>query len=124
MRSFRQRFVRFAATCQFSNIRKTARIVATCSTSMLLGAACVLAQDLPSVDKITAMKLFEVPSYCEGVVFDHDGKGYISWDKTLTEFQLDGTHRDLQSPGLRTDTKSWPTVPIWSAMQVSMRCSI
>ena len=99
MRSFRQRLERFAATCPFPSIGKTARIVATCSTSMLLGAACVLAQDLPSVDKITAMKLFEVPSYCEGVVFEHDGKGYISWDKTLTEFQLDGTHRDFAVTG-------------------------
>ncbi|MFN9345386.1 MAG: hypothetical protein ACK6DQ_02245, partial [Planctomycetota bacterium] len=57
------------------------------------------AQDLPSADKITAVKLFEVPSYCEGVVFDHDGKGYISWDKTLTQFQLDGTHKDFAVTG-------------------------
>ena len=47
-------------------------------------------QDLPAVESITAKKLFEVPSYCEGVVFDHAGAGYISWDKTLTKFQLNG----------------------------------
>lgn len=59
----------------------------------------VFSQDLPASDKVTAVKLFEVPSYCEGVVFDHDGKGYISWDKTLTQFQLDGTHREFALTG-------------------------
>ena len=36
--------------------------------------------------------LFEVPAYCEGVVFDHAGNGYISWDKSITRFSLDGKH--------------------------------
>lgn len=47
------------------------------------------AQELPWAESTIATKLLEVPSYCEGVVFDHAGKGYISWDKTLTQFQLD-----------------------------------
>lgn len=51
------------------------------------------AQELPSAESTIATKLLEVPSYCEGVVFDHAGKGYISWDKTLTQFQLDGTNQ-------------------------------
>ena len=59
----------------------------------------VTAQDLPAVDKVQAKKLFEVPSYCEGVVFDHNGKGYISWDKTLTEFNLQGEHSDFAITG-------------------------
>ncbi len=39
-----------------------------------------------------AVKLFEVPAYCEGVVFDHAGYGYISWKDTITRFSLDGKH--------------------------------
>ncbi len=37
-----------------------------------------------------AVQLFTVPRYCEGVVFDHEGNGYISWGKTITKFSLDG----------------------------------
>ena len=59
----------------------------------------ISAQDLPPVDKVQAKKLFEVPSYCEGVVFDHNGKGYISWDKTLTQFNLQGEHSDFAVTG-------------------------
>ena len=36
--------------------------------------------------------MFRVPNYCEGVFFDHDGNGYISWGKTITKFTLDGKH--------------------------------
>ena len=48
------------------------------------------AADLPDPAKVTTVKLLEVPSYCEGVVFDHDGKGYISWKDTITQFTIDG----------------------------------
>src|SRR5262245_6422263 len=34
--------------------------------------------------------MFRVPRYCEGVCFDHQGNGYISWDKAITRFSLDG----------------------------------
>ena len=33
-----------------------------------------------------------MPNYCEGVCFDHEGNGYISWGKTITRFTLDGKH--------------------------------
>jgi gluconolactonase len=36
--------------------------------------------------------LFRVPRYCEGVCFDHEGNGYISWGKAITKFTLDGKH--------------------------------
>ena len=39
---------------------------------------------------IAPVKLFEVDRYSEGVVFDRDGQGYISWDKTITKFTLKG----------------------------------
>lgn len=64
---------------------------------MLCGvvAACVTwrsaaAQELPLPDKVKTVEMFRVPNYCEGVVFDHDGKGYISWGKSITRFTLDG----------------------------------
>lgn len=54
-----------------------------------LFAAPALAQ-VPDASKIKAVKLFEVPSYCEGVVFGHNGEGYVSWGKTITKFTVDG----------------------------------
>ena len=48
------------------------------------------AADLPDPAKVETVKLFTVPAYCEGVVFDHDGNGYISWGKSITKFSLDG----------------------------------
>jgi gluconolactonase len=51
------------------------------------------AADLPDPAKVETVKLLEVPSYCEGVVFDHEGKGYVSWKDTITQFTLDGKHK-------------------------------
>jgi gluconolactonase len=57
------------------------------------------AQDLPPAANVQLTKLFEVDSYCEGVVFDHQGDGYISWSETLTRFQLDGSHQEFAKTG-------------------------
>jgi gluconolactonase len=46
----------------------------------------LVAADLPPDDKVKVVKLFEVPNYCEGVVFDHEGNGYISHGKFITKF--------------------------------------
>lgn len=46
--------------------------------------------ELPGSDSIKAVQLFTVPSYCEGVVFDKEGGGYVSWGKSITRFTLDG----------------------------------
>src|SRR5687767_15182538 len=51
-----------------------------------------LAADLPDASKVEAVQLVLVPNYCEGVVFDHAGMGYISWGKSITRFTLDGKH--------------------------------
>jgi gluconolactonase len=48
---------------------------------------------LPDPATITPVKLFTVPSYCEGVVFDNEGRGYVSWDKSITRFELDGRNK-------------------------------
>ena len=48
------------------------------------------AEDLPASSAVKIVKLLEVPNYCEGVVFDHAGNGYISHKDTITKFSLDG----------------------------------
>ena len=56
-------------------------------------------EDLPSPKSIQAVHLFTVPNYCEGVVFDHQGKGYISHKDTITQFTVDGRHRTWAKTG-------------------------
>lgn len=54
---------------------------------------------LPDAAKVKAVKLFEVPGYCEGVVFGHSGEGYISWGKTITKFTVDGKNETWAETG-------------------------
>ena len=58
-----------------------------------------MAQNLPLAESVKAIPLFEVESYCEGVVFDHQGRGYISWKETVTQFELDGKHKEFAKTG-------------------------
>ena len=46
-----------------------------------------------------ARHMFTVARYCEGVVFDHDGNGYISYGDTIEIFQLDGSHKPWVKTG-------------------------
>ncbi len=49
----------------------------------------------------TPHKVLEVPNYCEGIVFDKDGYGYISHGNLVTKFSTDGNHEvwaTLSSP--------------------------
>jgi gluconolactonase len=70
------------------------------STLFLTALAFQLrAQELPRAEGIQANKLFTVPDYCEGVVFDHAGNGYISHLKTITKFSLDGKHSTWAETG-------------------------
>ena len=48
------------------------------------------AAELPSAEELTPLKLLEVDHYCEGVVFDADGRGYLSHGKVIMQFTLDG----------------------------------
>ena len=41
------------------------------------------AADLPAPSKKQPVKLLEVDHYCEGVCFDHAGRGYISEGKQI-----------------------------------------
>jgi gluconolactonase len=74
------------------------RVVVRFWFACLLSIACLPsasapAADLPAADKVTPVKLFEVPNYCEGVVFDHEGRGYVSWNNSITQFTLDGNNK-------------------------------
>jgi gluconolactonase len=59
----------------------------------------LIAADLPDPSKVETVKLVEVPSYCEGVVFDHAGNGYVSWGTTITQFTLDGKQKKWAETG-------------------------
>ena len=62
-------------------------------------APAARSQDLPASDKAKTVEMFRVPKYCEGVCFDHAGRGYISWGKTITRFELDGKHAPWAETG-------------------------
>lgn len=57
------------------------------------GVSILPAADFPDAAKVQAVPLFEVDNYCEGVVFDHRGRGYISHGKLIVQFTLDGNHK-------------------------------
>lgn len=65
---------------------------------MFLSAAC-LAADLPEASEVEAVPVLEVPSYCEGVVFDHEGRGYVSEGETIWQFTLDGKKKEWAKTG-------------------------
>ncbi len=62
------------------------------TTACGLSGLAAQAQGIPDADKVKAVELFRVGDYCEGVVFDHQGQGYISHAKSITKFSLDGEH--------------------------------
>ena len=51
---------------------------------LFCGLPFLMSAEPPAEDKVKIVKLFEAPNYCEGVVFDHDGNGYISHGKVIT----------------------------------------
>jgi gluconolactonase len=71
-------------------MRATFRIHLIAVTGLLVLACRGSAADPPDASKTKAVKILEVDHYCEGVVFDHDGKGYISEGKQIVQFSLDG----------------------------------
>lgn len=63
-------------------------LIVTCLC--LIFSLSTTAADLPEGAKIKPIKLLEVDHYCEGVVFDHEGRGYISEGEQIVQFTLDG----------------------------------
>lgn len=45
---------------------------------------------LPNADAVKITEIVRVPSYCEGIVFDHAGNGYVSHGKYVTKVTPDG----------------------------------
>jgi gluconolactonase len=60
---------------------------------LVFGALPAPAAELPADGKIQPVKLFEVDNYCEGVVFDAEGRGYLSHGKVIVQFGLDGKNK-------------------------------
>ena len=60
--------------------------------TVLVMAALLIpgAGDLPEAAAVKAVKIVEVPHYCEGVVFDHQGNAYISEGKLIHRVGPDG----------------------------------
>jgi gluconolactonase len=63
-----------------------------CATADRGGGAAIPADVQP-------VRLVTLPAYTEGVVFDRDGNGYCSHDRTVTRFTLDGTHETWAETG-------------------------
>ncbi len=61
-------------------------------SSLLIVGICsvTLAAAPPTATPKEPIRHITVPSYCEGVVFDHEGYGYTSHGKHITRFTLDG----------------------------------
>ncbi len=53
--------------------------------------------DLPPADKVSAVPLLEVEHYCEGVVFDAEGHGYVSEGKVIVQFEPGDTQATTKS---------------------------
>jgi gluconolactonase len=77
--------------------RDTCLIIA-CGT-ISSGLALALAAELPRAESVKPTKLLEVAHYCEGVVFDAQGRGYVSEGEQIVQFTLDGKSRTWARTG-------------------------
>ncbi|WP_158545236.1 SMP-30/gluconolactonase/LRE family protein [Bremerella cremea] len=60
-----------------------------CVTILLVLRSVAMAEE-PKTAASRPVLLFTVPEYCEGIVFDHAGNGYISHGAEITRFTPDG----------------------------------
>jgi gluconolactonase len=58
------------------------------TTLAFLALACV--GELPKAESVKIEEVVRVPSYCEGIVFDRDGNGYVSHGKFVSKITPDG----------------------------------
>ena len=63
---------------------------ALCALFALVACCQARAAELPAADRVEAMHVLTVPHYSEGVVFDHEGRGYLSEAKRIVRFSLAG----------------------------------
>jgi gluconolactonase len=55
--------------------------------------------DLPKESDVKIVEICRVPSYCEGVVFDHDSNAYVSHGKFVTKVSLAGRKSEWLNTG-------------------------
>ncbi|HEX3151392.1 MAG TPA: SMP-30/gluconolactonase/LRE family protein [Gemmataceae bacterium] len=55
--------------------------------------------ELPTADGLKIEEVVRVPSYCEGIVFDRDGNGYVSHGKFVTKVTPDGKKSEWLNSG-------------------------
>lgn len=55
--------------------------------------------ELPKADGVKIEEVVRVPSYCEGIVFDRDGNGYVSHGKFVTKVSPDGKKSEWLNSG-------------------------
>jgi gluconolactonase len=65
----------------------------------IIRVGTVSAAELPDASKVTPVKVLGVPHYCEGVVFDHAGNGFLSEDDRVVQFSADGNSRTWTTAG-------------------------
>ena len=81
------------------------RVSVGCFFAAGLLAAAVASRGAAGPDRaaipadVKPVRLLTLPAYTEGVVFDRDGNGYCSHDKTVTRFTLDGKHETWAETG-------------------------
>lgn len=56
----------------------------------LLFLVAPVGRELPSDQEVRPVEIVRVPNYCEGIVFDHEGYGYISQGKFIMRVSKDG----------------------------------
>jgi gluconolactonase len=75
------------------------KVAGLCLLALFVVVHVATAADLPDAAKAPAMQIVEVPHYCEGVVFDHAGNGYLSEGERIVQFQLDGASKTWATTG-------------------------
>jgi gluconolactonase len=71
-------------------VRSLAFIIAAAASLLVQRLS---AADLPAAGSVTPKELLIVDHYCEGVVFDAAGRGYISHGPVIVQFTLDGSSK-------------------------------
>ena len=63
--------------------------------ALVLSVALLAPGDLPPQNAVTPVKIAEVPGYCEGIVFDRAGDGYVSDTRHGTIYKLGRDNRPV-----------------------------
>jgi gluconolactonase len=82
------------------NIARLAITITIAATSILAVASLpACSAELPPADRVKAVELLTVDHYCEGVVFDAQGNGYLSEGEQIVQFSLDGKSKVWANTG-------------------------